>query len=147
MRQTKIYVPAASSLEERTPEWRHNGQYQLIARLAPNATIAMARAQIASLNAEQLQDKRDPFIPLIKASGGFFTIVSGLQEDQVETVKPILLLLQSAVLLLLLMGWVNLISLLLIRAVQRSASATASASPRLPSPSFCQPAHGCFSSA
>lgn len=87
-RQTKIYVPAASSLEERTPEWRHNGQYQLIACLAPNATIAMARAQIASLNAEQLQDKRDPFIPLIKASGGFFTIVSGLQEDQVETVKP-----------------------------------------------------------
>src|ERR1035441_3540686 len=74
---------------------------------------ATARAQIAALDAEQIKD--DPFAENLKAMG-FVSIVSGLQEDHVAAIKPTLLLLQGGVLLLLLIGSVNLVNLLLIRA-------------------------------
>lgn len=116
-RHTQFYIPAASDPPERALDQRHNNRFQLIARLAPNATIAAARAQVAALNAEQLKD--DPVAENLKAMG-FFSIVSGLHEDHVETIRPTLLLLQGAVLFLLLMGAMNLINLLLIRASGRA---------------------------
>ena len=116
-RQTQFYIPAASDPAERAITERHDNRFQLVARLAPTATAATARAQVAALNAEQLKD--DPYAADLKAYG-FFSIVSGLQEDHVETIKPILLLLQCGVLFLLVMGAVNLINLLLIRASSRA---------------------------
>ena len=50
------------------------------------------------------------------ADAGFRSVVVSLHRDQVATVRPILLLLQAGVLTLLLIGAVNLINLLLIRA-------------------------------
>ena len=115
-RRTQLYVPAASAPAERAIDQRHNNTHQLIARLAPEATIATARAQIAALDAEQIKD--DPFAENLQAMG-FFSIVSGLQDDHVAAIKPTLLLLQGGVLLLLLIGSVNLVNLLLIRASGR----------------------------
>jgi predicted permease len=116
-RRTQFFVPAASDPAQRAIDQRHNNGQVLIARLAPGATIATARAQIAALDAEQIKD--DPFAENLKAMG-FVTIVSGLQEDHVAAIKPTLLLLQGGVLLLLLIGGVNLVNLLLIRAGGRA---------------------------
>ena len=116
-RRTQFYIPAASDPAERAIDQRHNNTQQLIARLAPDATIATARAQIAALDAEQIKD--DPFAENLKAMG-FFSAVTGLQEDHVATVKPTLLLLQVGVLFLLLIGSVNIVNLLLIRASGRA---------------------------
>jgi len=116
-RRTQFYIPAASDPAERAVDQRHNNRFQLIARLAPNATLAAARGQVAALNAAQLKD--DPFAANLKAMG-FFSIVSGLHEDHVESIKPTLLLLQGGVLFLLLIGGVNVVNLLLIRASARA---------------------------
>jgi hypothetical protein len=94
-RRTQFYIPAASDPAERAIDQRHNNTHILIARLAPDATISTARAQIAALDAAQIKD--DPFAENLKAMG-FVSMVSGLQEDHVAAIKPTLLLLEGGVL-------------------------------------------------
>ncbi len=113
----QFFGPLASDLEDRKPDHRHSNNMQLVARLAPGATIEVAQAQIDALNAQQLLD--DPYASLIKGAR-FHTGVYGLHTDHVREIRPMLLLLQGAVLFLLLIGGVNLINLLLIRASGRS---------------------------
>jgi predicted permease len=115
--KAQFFSPAASSLDDRKPDRRHSNNYDLIARLAPGETVATAQAQIDAFNAQQLTD--DPFAALIKGAG-FKTTVSPLHADHVRETKPILLLLQGGVLFLLLIGGVNLVNLLLIRASGRA---------------------------
>ena len=54
------------------------------------------------------------------AEAGFRTVVTSLHADHVKTVRPILVLLQAGVLLLLIIGGVNLVNLLLVRASGRT---------------------------
>jgi predicted permease len=113
--KAQIYLPLSSSLEERTPQERHAGGNvkQIIARLQPGATIEQAQAEIDALNAALERD--DPRAKMM-AEAGFRSLVVSLHGDQVATVRPILLLLEAGVLALLLIGAVNLVNLLLIRA-------------------------------
>ncbi len=115
--RAQFFVPAASSKEERGIDRRHSNNYDLIARLAPGTSIAVARAQIDAFNVRQLAE--DPYAKLLKGAG-YFTMVNSLHEDHVREVRPILLLLQGGVLFLLLIGGVNLVNLLLIRASGRA---------------------------
>lgn len=116
--KAQIYLPLSSRLEDRMPQERHSGGNvrQMIARLKPGATIEQAQAQIDAQNAALERD--DPQAKMI-ADAGFRSLVVSLHGDQVATVRPILLLLQAGVLALLLIGAVNLINLLLIRASGR----------------------------
>ena len=115
--EAQFFVPLASDPNDRKPDRRHSNNVQLIARLAPDATLAVAQAQIDALNAQQLTD--DPYANLIKGVK-FHTNVYALHADHVREIKPMLLILQGAVLFLLLIGGVNLANLLLIRASGRS---------------------------
>ncbi|SDS35146.1 duplicated orphan permease [Opitutus sp. GAS368] len=115
--KARFFIPAASNPEDRAPDRRHSNNFQLIARLAPGATLTVAQAQIDALNARQIKD--DPYAKLLTGAG-FHTLVSSLHEDHVRDVRPILLLLQGGVLFLLLIGGVNLVNLLLIRASGRA---------------------------
>jgi predicted permease len=115
--RAQFFIPAASSTDERGVDRRHSNNFQLIARLAPGATLADTRAQIDAFNLKQLAD--DPYAKLLKGAG-YHTIVSSLHDDHVRDVRSILLLLQSGVLSLLLIGGVNLVNLLLIRASGRA---------------------------
>ncbi len=115
--KAQLFTPAASNKEDRGIDRRHSNNFDLIARLAPGATLAVAQAQVDSLNAQQLKD--DPYADLIKGVG-YHTTVYPLHADHVREVRPILLLLQSGVLFLLLIGGVNLANLLLIRASGRT---------------------------
>ncbi|MBI2517699.1 MAG: ABC transporter permease [Opitutae bacterium] len=115
--KAQFFVPAASNAEDRAPDRRHSNNFQLIARLAPGATLATAQAQIDAFNEQQKAD--DPFADLIKGAG-FKTTVALLHVDHVREIRPILLLLQGGVLSLLLIGGVNLVNLLLIRASGRA---------------------------
>jgi len=76
-----------------------------------------AQAQMDAFNVHQAAD--DPLAQAIKGSG-YHTIVRSLHEDHVHTIKPTLVLLQCGVLFLLLIGSVNLVNLLLIRASGRT---------------------------
>jgi len=115
--KAQFYAPLASDPDDRKPDRRHSNNMQLVARLAPDATLAVAQAQIDALNAAQLLD--DPYANLIKGAR-YHTNVYALHADHVREIRPMLLLLQGAVLFLLLIGGVNLVNLLLIRASGRS---------------------------
>lgn len=115
--KARFFVPLASAPEDRKPDRRHSNNLQLIARLAPGVSLEVAQEQVNALNAQQIQD--DPFANLLKGAR-FRTDVHGLHADTVREIKPVLLLLQGGVFFLLLIGAVNLVNLLLIRASGRT---------------------------
>ncbi len=115
--RAEFFIPVASAPEERGVNRRHSNNFELIARLAPGVTLADAQAQVDALNAQQIKD--DPYAELLKGTG-YHTQVYFLHADHVREVRPILLLLQGGVLFLLLIGGVNLVNLLLIRASGRA---------------------------
>src|SRR5580692_1747388 len=111
----RLYLPLASRAEDRTPLQRHSGGNvtQMIARLRPGTTVAQAQSQIDAQNAALEVD--DPQAKMI-ADAGFRSMVVPLHADHVAAIRPTLLLLEAGALVLLLIGAVNLVNLLLIRA-------------------------------
>ncbi len=113
-----LFFPLSSSLDQRGPKGRHSGSgSDIVARLKPGATINEAQSQVDAHNAAVADSY--PQAKMI-AEAGFRTPVVSLHADHVKTIRPILLLLQAGVLFLLLIGAVNLVNLLLIRAHSRT---------------------------
>jgi predicted permease len=115
--QAQFFRPLSHDLEDRQPKARHNNNMSMVARLAPGVTVAEAQAQMNAFNA--LQAKDDPLAQIVKGAG-YHTLVKDLREDFVRDTKPTLVLLQAGSLLLLVIGAVNLVNLLLIRATSRT---------------------------
>ena len=115
--EARFFVPLASALEDREPNRRHSNNQQMIARLAPGVSLETAQAQMDAFNTNQLET--DPFAQLVR-DAGFHTFVYSLHGDTVREVRPALVLLQGGALALLLIGGVNLVNLLLIRAHGRA---------------------------
>ena len=113
--KARLYFPLSSRPEDRTPHDRHSGgnYTHMIARLRPGASLEQAQSQIDEQNSVLEQD--DPKAKMM-ADAGFRSLVLPLQADHVASIRPTLLLLQASVLLLLLIGAVNLMNLLLVRA-------------------------------
>src|SRR6266478_1213138 len=114
----RVFLPLASRPEDRAPSPRHSGGnvVQMIARLRPDTTLAQAQSEIDAQNAALEVD--DPQAKMI-ADAGFRSLVVPLRADHVAAVRPTLLLLEAGVLALLLIGAVNLLNLLLVRASGR----------------------------
>jgi predicted permease len=116
--KARIYFPLSSNSEQRAAKARHSGSAcDIVARLKPGATFAEAQSQIDAHNAAHAAEF--PHAKMI-ADAGFRTLVTPLHADHVKTIRPVLLLMQSGVFLLLLIGGVNLVNLLLIRASGRA---------------------------
>ncbi len=117
--EARLFLPIRTRLEQRAPSQRHSGGggTHMIARLKPGATIADAQSQIDAHNAAV--EKDDPEAKMM-AEAGFRSPVVSLHADHVRSIRPTLLLMQGGVFFLLLIGAVNLINLLLIRASDRS---------------------------
>ena len=117
--EARLYVGYKSGPEQRGPAARHSGggAIQMIARLKPGATIAEAQSQIDSHNAAVEQD--NPQAKMM-AEAGFRSPVVSLHAHHVRSIRPTLWLMQAGVSFLLLIGAVNLINLLLIRASSRA---------------------------
>ena len=115
----RVFLPLASRLEDRAPSRRHSGGnvIQMIARLRPDATLAQAQSELDAQNAALEVD--DPQAKMI-SDAGFRSLVVPMRADYVASVRPTLLLLEAGVLVLLLIGAVNLVNLLLIRASGRA---------------------------
>ncbi len=116
--RSELCLPLSSRPEQRISLERHSGGnvIQMIARLKPGATRAQAQAQIDAQNTALERD--DPQAKMM-ADAGFRSLVVSLHADQVAAIRPILLLLEAGVLALLLIGAVNVVNLLLIRASSR----------------------------
>jgi predicted permease len=117
--EARLFLPLTSMLEQRTPKQRHSGggSTHMIARLKPGATIAEAQSQIDAHNAEVEKDNPEA---KMMAEAGFRSRVLPLHADHVRSIRPTLLLMQAGVFFLLLIGSVNLVNLLLIRASGRA---------------------------
>src|SRR5204862_5670235 len=101
-----------------TPQQRHSGGgTHMIARLKPGATMAEAQAQIDAHNASVEKDNPEA---KMMAEAGFRSPVLSLHAEHVRSIRPTLLLMQAGVFFLLLIGAVNLVNLLLIRASGRA---------------------------
>ncbi len=117
--EARLYFPFSSRPGDRSSKERHSGgnSKHMIARLRTDATLAQAQSQIdaqnASLEADNLQAK-------MMADAGFRSVVAPLHADHVRTIRPALLWMQAGAFALLLIGAVNLMNLLLIRASSRS---------------------------
>ena len=116
--ESRIYFPLASDPQQRIPLQRHSGgnQIQMIARLNAGFTIGQAQAELDAQNSRLERD--DPQAKMI-AEAGFRSLIVGLHADHVASIRQTLLLLQAGVLGLLLIGAVNLLNLLLVRANAR----------------------------
>jgi Acidobacterial duplicated orphan permease len=115
--RAQFFRPASHAADDIRPANRHSNNYQMVARLAPGVSLADAQAQMDAFNQQQIAD--DPYAELLR-NAGFRTFLAPLHADFVRDVRPILLLLQAAVLALLLIGGMNLVNLLLIRANGRA---------------------------
>lgn len=114
--KARLYFPLSSDPAEHAPSERHSGNSDMIARLRPGATLAEAQAQIDAHNDAV---KGDGAEAQAMAEAGFRSLVVPLHADHVAAVRPTLLLTQAGALFLLLIGAVNLMNLLLIRASGR----------------------------
>jgi len=113
--KARIYFPLASGPGQRLPTERHSGSAgQMIARLAPGVTVAEAQAQIDAQNTALEAKSGDKGKEM--AAAGFRSMVVPLHADHVASIRPTVLLMQAGAALLLLIGAVNLVNLLLIRA-------------------------------
>jgi predicted permease len=117
--RAQFFLPLTSRADLRTASNRHSGggDTHMIARLKLDATIAQAQAQIDAHNAAVERD--DPEAKAM-AEAGFRSPVVPLHADYVRSIRPTLLLMQGGVFFLLLIGAVNLVNLLLIRASGRT---------------------------
>jgi predicted permease len=115
--EAEFLIPLAHSDDDAKPQNRHSNNMEYVARLRPDATVAVAQAQIDALNARVAA--QDPFAQVV-ADAAFHTKVQDLHQEHVAQIRPTLLYLQAGVLFLLLIGIVNLINLLLIRATGRT---------------------------
>src|SRR5438046_1119690 len=117
--EARVFLPIKSGMEERGPKARHsNGdRTHMIARLKPGATIAEAQSQIDAHNAAVEEDNPEA---KAMAEAGFRSLVRPLHAEHVRSIRPTLLLMQAGVFFLLLIGAVNLVNLLLIRASGRA---------------------------
>jgi predicted permease len=113
----KLWLPLAFSAEDRSDDRRHSNNWSYVARLKDGATLEQARQQIAALNARNLD--RFPELKEILTNARFHTVVVPLQEYLVREIRGTLYLLWAGVAFVLLIGVVNVTSLILVRSSAR----------------------------
>ncbi len=115
--EVMLWRPLAFTPQDTSDEHRHTNYLQNLGRLKPGATIQRAQQQVDALNARNLE-KFPAFKPLL-INAGFHTIVEPLQETLVRDVKATLYLLWGGALFVLLIGCVNVASLVMVRSRAR----------------------------
>jgi len=115
----RVFLPLKYDVEDRGPKTRHSGggSIHMIARLKSGASMAEAQSQIDAHNSAVEEDNPEA---KMMVEAGFRSLVRPLHAEHVRSIRPTLLLMQAGVFFLLLIGAVNLVNLLLIRASGRA---------------------------
>ncbi len=119
-RQTALWTPFAFTPEQRSDVERGNEYSASIGRLKPGVTVAELDAQfkaIVNANADRIAaaDPTRADDAAFYRNGGFAGHAKSLREQWVGQMKPVLLLLQSVVLVVLLIACANVANLFLTR--------------------------------
>jgi len=110
-----FFLPIPFDPEDQTLERWHNNNYSQMARLAPDATVEQARAQMDALNASLIPEWPVPGGAQLLQDAGFQTRVVPAKDDLLAEIKPTLILLWAGVAFVLLIGCVNIANLMLAR--------------------------------
>ena len=112
-REARLWTPLTWAPQVGTEDGRHNNNWEMVARLKPGVTMALAQQHIDALNRRILENSGKMRKLLENARYG--TVVQGMKEQLVGDVRPTLYLLQCAVAFVLLIGCVNVANLMLVR--------------------------------
>jgi predicted permease len=113
--KVQAWVPLTLTEQQKTQ--RYSNHWAYLGRLRPGATVAQAQSQVDALNAANLQ--RFPETRQVLSTTGFHSVAIRLQDDLVRDVRTTLRLLWGGSLLVLLIGGVNVASLVLVRSRAR----------------------------
>jgi len=117
--QTRFFMPIAFTDEQRQISAWHNNNYDMLARLAPGASIEQAVSQNLALNDALIDQWPVPGARQILEDAGYTTGVVPAQADMVRDIQPVLYMLWAGVGFVLLIGCVNIANLMLARAQAR----------------------------
>ena len=109
----RLWIPETFEPASRTEDARWSQNHDAIARLAPNATVAQAQAQVDALNAGVTE--RAGALKTIIVNAGYRTVISRMDADLVRNVRSALRLLWGGALFVLLIAAVNVSNLALVR--------------------------------
>jgi len=115
----RLFLPAAFTPEDRQLDNWHSNNFDMIARLAPGATVEQAVAQNDALNNELIDRWAVPNARQILQDAGYHAVVVPTTEDLVRDIRPVLYMLWAGVTFVLLIGCVNIANLILARAQTR----------------------------
>ena len=111
----QMWLPLTLTAKDRAQLHANNWAY--LGRLKPGATVAQAQAQVDAVNAASLN--RTPELREVLTNAGFHSVAVPLQDDLVREMRSSLRLLWAAAAFVLLMGSVNVASLVLSRSRAR----------------------------
>lgn len=114
-RDTRFFLPIAFPEEARGLQSLHSNNFQMIARLAPGATIEQAVSHLEVLNAALTEQSPIPNAIQLLEDAGFHTQVHNLQRFLVRDIRDSFYMLWTGVFLVLLIGCVNIANLLFTR--------------------------------
>jgi predicted permease len=114
-RESRFYLPIPFTEEQRMPASLHNNNYEMIARLAPGATIEQAKSQIAALDLSLLDEIPFPNFGQILEDAGYHVEVHNLRADLLRDIRPTFIMLWVGVAFVLLIGCLNIANLTLAR--------------------------------
>ncbi len=115
----RFFVPVPFTEADRQMDRWHSNNFELIARLAPGATIEQARAQNDALNQTLIDRWPVPNGRQLIKDAGYQTVIVPAAADLVRDVRSVLYMLWAGVGLVLLIGCVNIANLVLARAQTR----------------------------
>jgi predicted permease len=112
---SRFYVPIPFTAADRTTERLHNNNCEMIARLAPGATIEQAARQIEVLDEALIEEWPLPNAKQILEDAGYHVQIVNLQDDLLRDVRPTFIMLWAGVAFVLLIGCLNIANLMLAR--------------------------------
>lgn len=113
-----VWLPTQFTVRDKSDDARHSNNWTMVGRLKTGATLAQVQQQLDALNAAN--DERFPQFRQILKDAGFRTDAFMLHDDLVRELRPVLYLLWAGVAFVLLIGCVNIVNLVLIRASGRA---------------------------
>jgi predicted permease len=112
-RDARLWVPFAFTPQQTSDDARHNNSWSMVGRLRPGISLVQAQQRIDGINQRNLE--RFPKYRKLLENARFSTMVSFLQAELVEDIRPTLYLLQGSVAFVLMIGCLNVANLMLVR--------------------------------
>ena len=116
-----LMMPYAVNPSQMSPQWRVAPMAGMSARIKPGVPHAVALAQLATLEKRFFDTTANPELRVFLTNGGHRMALTPILESYTGPIKNGLLLLQAGALLVLVLGCVNVASLMLARANTRQA--------------------------